>query len=459
VMFGSSLSVSLRRRFVAVLPLALCLLAGCDPIATGSYPADLTYPARTDPIVKVAPGVPRPFYPDQPGTLDQMVLKIGVPEDKGGLGGKALDPKKAAADKRQELNSELKKLFGSPAAPIINLLSEDVQPLVSKLKLEAADLAAGSQLYRRHCMTCHGVPGDGRGPTGPWVHPHPRDYRQGLFKFISTDPAKFVGRDTDRKPRRADLLRTLNAGVDGTTMPSFGLLPAAQLEQLVSYVIHLSLRGEVESETLTLLVQQDDLFAENGEQSSDATVVTTAHYFATKTLQAWAASDDAPLRPAPYPYDPENEVQRQASVARGYELFTSSTPGEHPGPIAEGAGCIKCHYDFGRQVNFQYDMWGTLVRPANLTVGVYRGGRRPIDLYWRIRGGIIPSQMPAPADMRALNRQVLDKEMKPDAPFDPYWDLVNFVQALPYPEMLPKNIRDKVYPSPDAPVEEQHAAR
>jgi hypothetical protein len=25
------------------------------------------------------------------------------------------------------------------------------------------------------------------------------------------------------------------------------------------------------------------------------------------------------------------------------------------------------------------------------------------------------------------------------------WDLVNFVQALPYPKMLPEEIRDKIY--------------
>jgi len=37
---------------------------------------------------------------------------------------------------------------------------------------------------------------------------------------------------------------------------------------------------------------------------------------------------------------------------------------------------------------------GTLVRPNNWTAGVYRGGRRPIDMYWRIKLGIAPSGMP-----------------------------------------------------------------
>ena len=79
------------------------------------------------------------------------------------------------------------------------------------------------------------------------------------------------------------------------------------------------------------------------------------------------------------------------------------------------------------------------MRPANLTAGVYRGGRRPIDLYWRVRGGIDPSQMPrADFDDKTANKAQWGEA-------DPYWDLVNFVQALPYPQMLPKEIRDEIY--------------
>jgi mono/diheme cytochrome c family protein len=83
------------------------------------------------------------------------------------------------------------------------------------------------------------------------------------------------------------------------------------------------------------------------------------------------------------------------------------------------------------------------VRPANLTAGVYRGGRRPIDLYWRLRGGIPPSGMPALADLS-------DAEL---------WDVVAFLQALPYPEGgehgLPPSVREKVYPAPKAAPEEK----
>ena len=41
------------------------------------------------------------------------------------------------------------------------------------------------------------------------------------------------------------------------------------------------------------------------------------------------------------------------------------------------------------------DDWGNPLRPANLNRGVYKGGRRPIDIYWRIAKGINGAKMPA----------------------------------------------------------------
>ena len=47
------------------------------------------------------------------------------------------------------------------------------------------------------------------------------------------------------------------------------------------------------------------------------------------------------------------------------------------------------------------DDWGNPLRPANLNRGVYKGGRRPIDIYWRIAKGINGAQMPAPLSLAA----------------------------------------------------------
>ena len=71
---------------------------------------------------------------------------------------------------------------------------------------------------------------------------------------------------------------------------------------------------------------------------------------------------------------------------------------------------------------YKYDAWGTIVRPTDLTTGIYRGGRRPIDLYWRIHSGINGVSMPA-------SEKLEPKDI---------WDLVNFLQVLPYPAMREK---------------------
>jgi mono/diheme cytochrome c family protein len=74
------------------------------------------------------------------------------------------------------------------------------------------------------------------------------------------------------------------------------------------------------------------------------------------------------------------------------------------------------------------DVWGNPFRPANLVEGTYKGGRRPLDLYWRIAKGINGVKMPAHAG------PLTD---------DQIWDIVNFILALPedpalLPESLPK---------------------
>jgi mono/diheme cytochrome c family protein len=69
------------------------------------------------------------------------------------------------------------------------------------------------------------------------------------------------------------------------------------------------------------------------------------------------------------------------------------------------------------------DDWGNPLRPSNLSRGIYKGGRRPLDLYYRIANGITGTPMPAHAS-------------SVKSPED-LWHLVNFVLALPYqPELL-----------------------
>jgi len=409
-------SLRLRRTLAAAAPLIAALwLSGCE---YDTYPKDLAYPLRTDLIVVNAPKNETPFYPPGPGHLEEEIAAIPK------LGGQVVDPtdsKKVSAAQRKPLFSALNKAFGSPRQPRVGATEGEEPEVVAQLtdlKLRDADaakpfksLAAGSKVYRYHCVHCHGLTGDGRGPTGPWVVPHPRDYRLGEFKFISS-----VNAGENTRPRRDDLLRTLHTGIEGTSMPSFAVMEERgdDLEAVVSYIIHLSIRGLVEKRLLVEIASGEDY-------TDEAKLDEKVHEVMKDVIQQWADSNSKTLEPTKGSYveNPSTKAQTD-SIRRGYVAFSDPKG---------AASCIGCHTDYGRQVNFRYDDWGTLVRPMDLTKGVYRGGRRPIDLYWRIKGGIGPSGMPKTG-------LPTDKEI---------WDVVNFVQAVPYPQMLPEDVRTKVY--------------
>jgi hypothetical protein len=69
--------------------------------------------------------------------------------------------------------------------------------------------------------------------------------------------------------------------------------------------------------------------------------------------------------------------------------------------------------------------------PRNLREDVYRGGRRPLDLFWRIAAGIRGMPMPgigpaAPGAQGTLSQQEI-------------WQIVDYVQSLPFePASLPQ---------------------
>jgi mono/diheme cytochrome c family protein len=385
-----SLKPVARASGVAVGLVLAGLLAGCD---LDNYPSDLQYGLRTDVIYPDSLikdlNKKQPTQIDLPGVFPNILARLDSPEV-----AKALNPAKISAEGRQNLLQELTNLFGTPAQPTVGGVDDSV---VTTLRLEPERLAHGSRVYRQQCLHCHGLTGNGRGPTAPWINPHPRDFRLGRFKFTSSSQD-----EGDRKPRREDLLRTLRMGIEGSAMPAFGILPEDDLEAMVSYVTHLSLRGEVETNVMM------DLFIEDIKGDS-ASVAEGVAVYLKKASGNWMAAESKAIIPGPYP-NVDTPEKRKKSVQHGFALFNSK--GE--------AGCIGCHLDYGRQYNYTYDAWGTITTPMNLTLGVYRGGRRPLDLYYRVHSGINGSGMTA-----------FGKALKPED----IWDLVNFMQIMPYEGM------------------------
>jgi mono/diheme cytochrome c family protein len=290
-------------------------------------------------------------------------------------------------------------------------------------------LEGGYSLYRTHCLHCHGVSGAGDGPTAPFLYPRPRDYRKGLFKFTSTP--------TGVKPTREDLRKTIRYGLHGTSMPAFEpLMTDAEIDQVLDYVIFLSARGETE---LALIDEA---------ASSDELPDDVAQELAASVFNKWKSAESQVVNP-PVPRTPSS----RGSVLRGRELFLGLNKAGNKvdctschGPQALGNGPSIVAQEVFNDVMFHgdpstqgerlakydektreawknsLDDWGNPVRPANLNRGVYKGGRRPIDLYWRIAKGINGAKMPA-------HYPTLEPER--------IWDLVNFVLELPYePELL-----------------------
>ena len=298
---------------------------------------------------------------------------------------------------------------------------------------DARPQEGGYAIYRRNCLHCHGVSGAGDGPTAPFLYPLPRDYRKGIFKFTSTA--------SGAKPDRSDLRRTITNGLHGTSMPAFdALLNEAEIEQVIDYVIFLSMRGEVE----LALIEEGSI---SDEKDANALSIEIVKEVAGGVFNKWKLAPSQVLNPPT-----ERTASSRESILRGRELFLGRTTeklecaGCH-GPLGLGNGPSFVSQDVFNEVVFggnpseraarvaqldektkvlwnqKPDDWGNAIRPANLNRGVYKGGRRPLDIFWRIAKGINGAQMPAHYPS-PLNEQKV-------------WDLVNFVLALPYePELL-----------------------
>jgi mono/diheme cytochrome c family protein len=157
-----------------------------------------------------------------------------------------------ARDRQGQVATILEAMYGTPDEPIA--LAETGLDL-AKLQLAAGPVRSDivgrkNGLYREHCSHCHGISGDGMGPTAAFLNPYPRDYRPGKFKFKGTW--------RDARPARDDLTRVLHEGVPGSSMPSFALLSPGEVDALVEYVKYLSIRGETEIALMQYFFELDD---------------------------------------------------------------------------------------------------------------------------------------------------------------------------------------------------------
>lgn len=97
---------------------------------------------------------------------------------------------------------------------------------------------AGRQLYRRYCIGCHGIRGDGAGENASYIDPKPRNFTQATFKCRSTP--------TGTLPTDEDLYASVGRGLDYSNMPSWAPLTDQERINLVAFIKTFSARWRSE---------------------------------------------------------------------------------------------------------------------------------------------------------------------------------------------------------------------
>jgi mono/diheme cytochrome c family protein len=214
------------------------------------------------------------------------------------------------------------------------------QAHIAKLLEKQQLINSGRQSFVRNCSGCHGLNADGLGPASAMLSPKPRNLVEGSFKFRSTPSGTY--------PTTEDLLRTLDQGVLGTSMPSFRLMPSGEKSALVAYIK--SLRSD--------------------------------------WLQMQGSAYAIP--------DPPTEIFGSketllASAFRGRKLFTEA--------------CQTCHgaraLGDGEGAEGLLDGEGQPIKPADFTRAYAKSGRAIRDVYKAILTGLDGSPMPSFADVYA----------------------------------------------------------
>ena len=213
------------------------------------YDPALTYPSRSDVIV-LQPPAETPPSATPVGNLAATLAGYARLS-----GARLVQPDALDEPTRAVIAQALAARFGTPAAPLV-----PPDAAFGDISLSPAALAEGSRAYRRLCSQCHGLEGNGQGNAGEWMHPFPRDFRRGLFKVAAAGG----------KPRPDELRRVLRQGVPGTRMQAYDVIPDAELDAVIGYVVHLSQRSEAELRAVVEMAGGDGDPAEAAQVTGDA---------------------------------------------------------------------------------------------------------------------------------------------------------------------------------------------
>lgn len=409
-------------------------------------------------------------------------------------------------DASQDSTWIVEKMFGTPDDPKLpEVMTEDESfaSIVSMDRLQQASGPAdaeGRGLFRKHCALCHGVSGNGRGPSAAVQNPYPRDFRMGKFKFNSTPGGV--------KPTREDLAGVIRNGIGGTAMKKINELTEEDIQALVDYVIYLSIRGEHERQQINIAMmdgiledgtrllntqfaseyfnqadtaEQLETLAEKDEDSlSEAETERLEAYekfeedweyakdYVADIAESWLEAEEEALQvpepPTGFPLAESREdidafrASDQAavineSIQRGRELF-----------VGKVANCSKCHGEkgLGDGQTTDFDDW---TKDWTLKVGLKPDEREKL-IPLLARGAMLPrNAIPrnfaegvfrggsSSNDLYRRITQGIDGTPMPAATFvegqfekEDVWHLINFMRSL----QKPAEPLESVEPSPQA---------
>ena len=203
---------------------------------------------------------------------------------------------------------------------------------------ELESVVRGQTLYTKQCTPCHGIKGDGNGFLAAGFDIKPRDFREGLYKFRTTQTGQF--------PTMGDLEHIIRVGVPNTTMPAWGqFLSKDDIHDLARYVVT----------------------------------------FSEQFTESWKKSEKPEMLMVTKPPD-----DLSALAQKGKKVFDFAQCAKCHGEKGKGDGPSASELR---------DSWDNPIPPTDLTYKwLFKNGHKPEDVYRTINGGLNGTPMPSYLD-------------------------------------------------------------